>query len=71
MSSSPSPRLSVSFPGMDRKGGVWAWWSSEWLEYRLCLYSVPSSFANSCASNGATSGGPLASYQKANMDNGE
>lgn len=41
------------------------------LEYRLCLYSVPSSFANSCASNGATSGGPLASYQKANMDNGE
>ncbi|XP_075810179.1 kinesin heavy chain [Microtus pennsylvanicus] len=41
----------------------------------LHLQSAPSStsdlyFANSCASNGATSGGPLASYQKANMDNG-
>lgn len=36
------------------------------------LSSVPSSFANSCTSSGATSsGGPLASYQKANMDNGE
>lgn len=31
------------------------------------LYSVPSSFA----SDGATSVAPLASYQKANMDNGE
>ncbi|KAM7328286.1 kinesin heavy chain isoform X1 [Alexandromys fortis] len=41
----------------------------------LHLQAAPSStsdlyFANSCASNGATSGGPLASYQKANMDNG-
>lgn len=33
----------------------------------LPLCSVPSSFA----SNGATSVAPLASYQKANMDNGE
>uniref|UniRef100_A0A2I3T200 Kinesin heavy chain n=2 Tax=Pan TaxID=9596 RepID=A0A2I3T200_PANTR len=38
---------------------------------RLPLSSAPSSFANSCTSSGATSsGGPLASYQKANMDNG-
>uniref|UniRef100_A0A8C6QIQ8 Kinesin family member 5A n=1 Tax=Nannospalax galili TaxID=1026970 RepID=A0A8C6QIQ8_NANGA len=43
----------------------------------LYLPAAPSStsdmyFANSCASSGATaSGGPLASYQKANMDNGE
>ncbi|EGW02280.1 Kinesin heavy chain isoform 5A [Cricetulus griseus] len=41
----------------------------------LHLQAAPSStsdmyFANSCASSGATSGGPLASYQKANMDNG-
>ncbi|KAF6339584.1 kinesin family member 5A [Rhinolophus ferrumequinum] len=42
----------------------------------LYLQAAPSStsdmyFANSCASSGATSsGGPLASYQKANMDNG-
>ncbi|XP_055468015.1 kinesin heavy chain [Psammomys obesus] len=41
----------------------------------LHLQAAPSStsdmyFANSCASNGATSGGSLASYQKANMDNG-
>ncbi|XP_038170694.1 kinesin heavy chain isoform X1 [Arvicola amphibius] len=41
----------------------------------LHLQAAPSStsdlyFANSCASNGATSSGPLASYQKANMDNG-
>ncbi|XP_051026409.1 kinesin heavy chain [Acomys russatus] len=41
----------------------------------LHLQAAPSStsdlyFANSCASNGTTSGGPLASYQKANMDNG-
>ncbi|XP_036025472.1 kinesin heavy chain isoform X2 [Onychomys torridus] len=41
----------------------------------LHLQAAPSStsdmyFANSCASNGATAGGPLASYQKANMDNG-
>ncbi|XP_052609527.1 kinesin heavy chain [Peromyscus californicus insignis] len=41
----------------------------------LHLQAAPSStsdmyFANSCASNGATPGGPLASYQKANMDNG-
>lgn len=33
----------------------------------LQRYSVPSSFA----SNGATSVAPLASYQKANTDNGE
>lgn len=33
----------------------------------LHLCSVPSSFA----SNGATSVAPLASYQKANMDNGK
>uniref|UniRef100_A0A8C0LI67 Kinesin heavy chain n=1 Tax=Canis lupus dingo TaxID=286419 RepID=A0A8C0LI67_CANLU len=42
----------------------------------LYLQGAPSStsdiFANSCTSSGATSsGGPLASYQKANMDNGE
>ncbi|EAW97030.1 kinesin heavy chain [Macaca nemestrina] len=42
----------------------------------LYLQATPSStsdmyFANSCTSSGATSsGGPLASYQKANMDNG-
>ncbi|XP_029810667.1 kinesin heavy chain [Suricata suricatta] len=42
----------------------------------LYLQAAPSSasdmyFANSCTSSGATSsGGPLASYQKANMDNG-
>ncbi|XP_053410909.1 kinesin heavy chain [Nycticebus coucang] len=42
----------------------------------LYLQPTPSStsdmyFSNSCASSGATSsGGPLASYQKANMDNG-
>ncbi|XP_006933912.1 kinesin heavy chain isoform X2 [Felis catus] len=42
----------------------------------LYLQPAPSStsdmyFANSCTSSGATSsGGPLASYQKANMDNG-
>uniref|UniRef100_A0A8C0LG24 Kinesin family member 5A n=1 Tax=Canis lupus dingo TaxID=286419 RepID=A0A8C0LG24_CANLU len=42
----------------------------------LYLQGAPSStsdmyFANSCTSSGATSsGGPLASYQKANMDNG-
>ncbi|XP_040610689.1 kinesin heavy chain isoform X1 [Mesocricetus auratus] len=41
----------------------------------LHLQAAPNStsdmyFANSCASSGATSGGPLASYQKANMDNG-
>ncbi|KAM9230086.1 kinesin heavy chain isoform 2-T2 [Dugong dugon] len=42
----------------------------------LYLQAAPSSasdmyFANSCASSGATSsGGPLASYQKANMNNG-
>ncbi|KAL6086351.1 hypothetical protein STEG23_000149 [Scotinomys teguina] len=41
----------------------------------LHLQAAPSStsdmyFANSCTSNGATPGGPLASYQKANMDNG-
>ncbi|CAO2582083.1 Kinesin heavy chain isoform 5A [Lemmus lemmus] len=41
----------------------------------LHMQAAPSStselyFANSCASNGATSGGSLASYQKANMDNG-
>ncbi|XP_059101762.1 kinesin heavy chain [Peromyscus eremicus] len=41
----------------------------------LHLQAAPSStsdmyFANSCARNGATPGGPLASYQKANMDNG-
>lgn len=33
----------------------------------LHLYSAPSSFASS----GATSVAPLASYQKANMDNGK
>uniref|UniRef100_A0A8C9ANK3 Kinesin heavy chain n=1 Tax=Prolemur simus TaxID=1328070 RepID=A0A8C9ANK3_PROSS len=43
----------------------------------LYLQPTPSStsdmyFSNSCTSSGATSsGGPLASYQKANMDNGE
>uniref|UniRef100_G3S5Q5 Kinesin heavy chain n=1 Tax=Gorilla gorilla gorilla TaxID=9595 RepID=G3S5Q5_GORGO len=43
----------------------------------LYLQATPSStsdmyFANSCTSSGATSSGsPLASYQKANMDNGE
>ncbi|CAH6778588.1 kinesin heavy chain [Phodopus roborovskii] len=41
----------------------------------LHLPAAPSStsdmyFANACASGGPTSGGPLASYQKANMDNG-
>uniref|UniRef100_A0A2R9BLE7 Kinesin-like protein n=1 Tax=Pan paniscus TaxID=9597 RepID=A0A2R9BLE7_PANPA len=44
---------------------------ASYLPLRLPLSSAPSSFANSCTSSGATSsGGPLASYQKANMDNG-
>lgn len=42
-----------------QNGGLWF--------QRLHVYSVPSSFASS----GATSVAPLASYQKANMDNGE
>uniref|UniRef100_A0A2K5YNX9 Kinesin-like protein n=1 Tax=Mandrillus leucophaeus TaxID=9568 RepID=A0A2K5YNX9_MANLE len=44
---------------------------ASYIPLRLPLSSAPSSFANSCTSSGATSsGGPLASYQKANMDNG-
>uniref|UniRef100_A0A8I5YUH2 Kinesin-like protein n=1 Tax=Pongo abelii TaxID=9601 RepID=A0A8I5YUH2_PONAB len=44
---------------------------ASYLPLRLPLSSAPSSFANSCTGSGATSsGGPLASYQKANMDNG-
>lgn len=54
--------------------GVWTrrWHSGGWVPEAASLSSAPSSFANSCTSSGAmSSGGPLASYQKANMDNGE
>lgn len=43
-----------------------------WVPGAASLSSAPSSFANSCTSSAApSSGGPLAAYQKANMDNGE